>query len=252
NVIDPPQLLVDRTKIPELRPPDIERRHVMSLCSDLCERRLCEGTADAFSDRTGSRLETLPAPPPTGSPSYLNRFRWLFPGNLLQPFVETSSVRLLSLGQRLEPLRQLVEAFGPRRLGHARVHLRVLVGLARDRRFQVLFCLSDRLAGGRVADFFQKVEVAEGVAGFGVGRVLEEARDVGKSLDVGTAREVEIPPVRLRFAGERFLQILEALSAPEACHCSSFDGWGTIDRSAGRRRSGRSTRCAVPGPRSRC
>src|SRR5215470_13033554 len=169
-----------------------------------------------------------PHPRPVATLSELNRFRRILASDLLQPFVEAPGVRLLSLGERLEPLRQLVEAFGPRGLGHARVHLRVLVGLAGDRRLEVLLGLCDRLAGSRIADFLQEVEVAEGVTGLGIGGVLEETRDVREPLDVRDAPEIEIPPVRLRLAGERFLQILEALSALEACHCSSFDSWGTI------------------------
>ena len=60
--------------------------------------------------------------------------------------------------------------------------------------------------------------MAERVPGLGVRRVLEEAGDVRKAFDVRDAREVEIPPVRLRLAGERLLEILEALGALEACH----------------------------------
>src|SRR5262245_3819516 len=200
------------------------------------------------------RVVARPSPHPrlfAGLPE-LNRLRWILPGDLLEALIEASGVRLLSLGERLEPLRQLVEAFGPRGLGHARVHLGVFVGLAGDRRLKVLLGLPDRLTGGGVADFLQQVEVAERVTGLRVGGVLEEAVDVREALDVGDARKIEIPPVRLRLAGERFLQILEALSALEACHCSSFDGWGKIDRRVGgTRRSGRSTRCADRGPRSR-
>src|SRR6266850_389601 len=53
-------------------------------------------------------------------------------------------------------------------------------------------------------------------------RILEESRDVREALDVRDAREIQVPPVRLRLAGERVLEILEALSALEACHSSSF------------------------------
>src|SRR5262249_30710096 len=173
-----------------------------------------DGAPPRGSARGPRGRETLPAPPPVASQSSLNRFRWILACDLLQTLIEARGMRLLSLGERLEPLRQLAEAFGTRGLGHARVHLSVLVGLAGDRRLEILLRLSDGLAGRRVADFLQEVEVAESVTGLRVGRVLEEARDVGKPLDVRDARKVEIPPVRLRLAGERFLQILEALSPP--------------------------------------
>ena len=62
----------------------------------------------------------------------------------------------------------------------------------------------------------------ERVAGLGIRRVLEEAGDVGEALDVCHARKVEVPPVRLRLPGERFLEILEALGALEAYHDLPF------------------------------
>jgi len=68
-----------------------------------------------------------------------------------------------------EPLGQLRVPLVPRRLGHARVHLRVLVGLPRDRGREILLGLADGLAGGRIAHFLQEVEVAEGMAGLRVG-----------------------------------------------------------------------------------
>src|SRR5437899_6815562 len=161
----------------------------------------------------------LPLPP--RARRQLNRFSRILPGDVLKTLVEPPGVRLLGLGQRLEPLRQLAEALAARGLGHARIHLGVFVRLAGDCRLEVLLGLADRLAGRRVAYFLQEIEMAEGVAGLGIRRVLEEAGDVGEALDVRQAREVEVPPVRLRLASERFLEILKALSALEAGHSSS-------------------------------
>src|SRR4030095_5855556 len=72
---------------------------------------------------------------------------------------------------------------------------------------------ADRLSGRRISHFLQEVEVTEGVAGLGVGGVLEESRDVREPLDVGDPREVQVPAIGLRPARERLLEILNALAA---------------------------------------
>ena len=73
---------------------------------------------------------------------------------------------------------------------------------------QVLIGRAERLAGGRVADLAQVVEVAVRVAGLALGGVAEEAGDVGVALDVGLPAEVEVAPVRLRLALEGLDQVL--------------------------------------------
>src|SRR3989441_5599439 len=146
----------------------------------------------------------------------LDRLRRLLASDLLEAFVEPARVRLFRLRKRLEPLRELGEAFLPRGLGHARVHLGVLVRLAGDRGPEVLLGLADRLVRDRIADVFQEVEVPEGVAGLGVRRVLEEARPVRGPLDVGDARRVEGGPVRLRLARGRLPPGRVAPGCPEA------------------------------------
>src|SRR6185436_16783690 len=115
---------------------------------------------------------------------------------------ETARVRLLRLGERLEPLRELREALVTRGLRHARVHLRVLVRLAGHRGLEVQLGLADRLAGRRIADLLQEIEMTEGVPGLRIRRVLEQTGDVGKALDVRDTREVEVATIRLRLAGE--------------------------------------------------
>src|SRR5271155_5352352 len=59
-------------------------------------------------------------------------------GDGLEPLREATGVRLLGLGQCPEPLGDLLEAFVPRRLGEPGVHLGVLVGLALNRRLEVV------------------------------------------------------------------------------------------------------------------
>src|SRR5688572_9775056 len=83
-----------------------------------------------------------------------------------------------SARQRLEPLGDLLEPFFARGLGEPRVHLGVLVGLAGDRRLEVLARVADRLAGRRVADLLQVLEVAVRMSGLALGGVTKQAGDV--------------------------------------------------------------------------
>jgi len=98
-----------------------------------------------------------------------------------------------------------------RRLRKARVHLRVLVGLAFDGRLEVLLGVADRHIGHRVADLLEEIEMTKRMAGLGFRGIAEQTADVGISLDIGAPRKVEIAPVRLRLAPERLLQVLVRL-----------------------------------------
>src|SRR5262245_32615265 len=123
----------------------------------------------------------------------------------LETLGEAARVRLLRLGERLEPLGDLLEALAARRLREPGVHLRELVGLALDRGLEVLLRRPDRDPGARVPGLLQEVEVPEGMAGLRFRRVPEEAADVRVPLDVGAAGEIQVTAVRLRLAGERGL-----------------------------------------------
>src|SRR5580693_8080334 len=90
-------------------------------------------------------------------------------GDRLEALREPAGVGLLGPGQRLEPLRDLVEALVAGGLGEAGVHLRVLVRLAFDGRLEVVRGGADWHAGDGVADLAQEVEVAERVAGLALG-----------------------------------------------------------------------------------
>jgi len=59
------------------------------------------------------------------------------------------------------------------------------------------------------------------MAGLALGDVAEQAGDVGKALDVGAAREVEVATVRLGLAGEGLLEVRLGLAALECCYCAS-------------------------------
>src|SRR5882672_9901381 len=149
----------------------------------------------------------------------------------LQALGEPAGVRFLGLGERLEPLGDLLETLAAGGLRKARVHLGELVGLAVDRGLEVLLGRADRRAGAGIADLLQEIEVPEGVAGLGLGGVPEEAAHVRISLDIGAASEVEVAAVRLRLAGERVLQVLVRPGLLEPFrHQSSSEGTGVPPR----------------------
>src|SRR5579862_8786084 len=104
-----------------------------------------------MSSRTRGRLigASRPLGPGPGSRDGLEALR------------EAPGVGLLGPGQGLEPLGDLLESLVAGRLREARVHLGVLVGLALDRRLQVVLGGADLRAGDGVAALLQEVEVAE-------------------------------------------------------------------------------------------
>src|SRR6185312_2879579 len=80
----------------------------------------------------------------------------------IQGLLEAAGVRLLGLRQGLEPVGDFLEAFRTGRFGHARIHVGIFVGLARDRGLEIGVGGADRLAGGRIAHFFQIFQMAMG------------------------------------------------------------------------------------------
>src|SRR3546814_20959003 len=110
---------------------------------------------------------------------------------------------LLGLGERLEPVGDLVEAFLAGGAGHARVHVGVLVGLAGDRRLQIGRGVADRQAGRRVADRLEELPVAVGVAGLALGARQEPRDDVAVALAAGLLASVESAAVGLRTPNSR-------------------------------------------------
>ena len=129
-----------------------------------------------------------------------------------------------SMSERLAAagaLDRLREALGPRRLGHARVHVGVLVGLSGDGRSEIGVRRADRQIGRRVSDRLQVVEMAVGVAGLTFGRLAEVARDLRVAFHVGHLGEVEVPPVGLRLPGERVFEVLVGLRSFQLRHESS-------------------------------
>src|SRR5205823_9542064 len=110
-------------------------------------------------------------------------------GDRLERSLKTTGVTLLGAGERLEPLRDLLEAFvasGPREAG---VHLGVLVRLAGDRGFEVVRAAADRDVGHGVADLGEEVEVPERMAGLAFGDGAEERGHVGVTFHIGLLRK---------------------------------------------------------------
>src|SRR2546428_2699111 len=143
----------------------------------------------------------------------------------LETLGEAAGVRLLGLGERLEPLRNLLEALAACGLREARIHLRELVGLALDRRLEVQLGGADRYVSHRVAHLLQEVQVPEGVAGLGLRGVAEEPAHVGIALDVRAAREVEVAAVRPRPARRRrAASCAGAVAPPTSPHPTSSAG----------------------------
>src|SRR5580704_7039702 len=78
----------------------------------------------------------------------------------VERLLEAAGVRLLRLCERLEPLGNLLEAFLASRPGHSGIHVGVFVGFTRNCGPQIICGGSDRLAGGRIADFLEILEMA--------------------------------------------------------------------------------------------
>src|SRR5258706_13525936 len=83
----------------------------------------------------------------------------------VEGLLETVGVGTLRFGQRLEPVRDFVETFVAGALGHAGIHVGVLVSFAGDRRLQIIAGTTDRQAGGRIAGPLPGFEMAVPLAG---------------------------------------------------------------------------------------
>src|SRR5471030_1213765 len=123
---------------------------------------------------------------------------------------------LFSLGQRLEPVGDFVKAFAARGLGHARIHVGIFVGLARDRGFEIGIGGADRLARRRIANFFQIFQMAMGMAGLAFGGGAEHGGDIVKAFDIGLLREIKIAAIGLAFAGEGLFEVSPGLGVFES------------------------------------
>ena len=125
-------------------------------------------------------------------------------------FLEAVRVRTLGLGQRFEPVGDLLETFLARGLGHARVHVGVLVRLARNGGFQVLRRAEPigRPVAGSPTTFLEVLEMPVSMARLTFCRRTKYRRNVVVTFDVGLGREIQVAAIRLRFAGKRVFEIL--------------------------------------------
>src|SRR6185437_3348614 len=103
----------------------------------------------------------------------------------IERFLEAAGVTLFGLGQGLEPVGDFVKAFRASGFGHARIHVGVFVGLARDRRLQIGVGGADRLAGGRIAHFLQIFQMAVRMTGLAFGGGAEYGSDIIVTFDIG-------------------------------------------------------------------
>src|SRR5437899_11741482 len=117
-------------------------------------------------------------------------------------------MRLPSLGERLEPVGDLVEAFLAGNAGHARIHVGVFVGLAGDRGLEEVAGRTDRLSGRWVAHLLEIFEMAVRVPGLALGSRAEHGGEIVEALNVCLSGETKIAAVRLALASKRILQIL--------------------------------------------
>ena len=70
----------------------------------------------------------------------------------------------------------------------------------------------------RIADLREVIEMAMRVTRFAFGRRTKDGGDVVLPLDVRLVREIQIAPVRLRFTGERRLEVVVCLRALQFLH----------------------------------
>src|SRR5581483_12399260 len=95
----------------------------------------------------------------------------------IQRLLEAVGMRAFGLGKRLEPVGDLAETFVARLLGHARVHIGVLVRLAGDRGLEIQLRLTDRESGGGITHGLEVLEMAVRVPCFTFGGGAEHGGD---------------------------------------------------------------------------
>ena len=115
---------------------------------------------------------------------------------------------LFDLAHLFKQEGDLVEALFLRLFGEAGVHIRPFVVLARGGVDEVLF-------RGRNVAAVQQLEPDLGVFLFVVGGLFEQRGDLHEAVLFGLARIVGVLVARLRFAGERRLQVGFRLGAFE-------------------------------------
>src|SRR5512147_1027878 len=119
----------------------------------------------------------------------------------VQSLLKPVGVRAFGLGQRFEPVGDFGETLVARGLGHARVHIGILVGLTGNGGLEVVRSYADREAGGRVATLLEILKVSMGVAGFTFSGGAEYGGHIVVALYVGLGSKIQIAAVGLGFTG---------------------------------------------------
>ena len=112
----------------------------------------------------------------------------------VEGFLETAGMRLFRFRQRFEPVGAFVETFLAGGFRHARIHVRVFVGFAGNRRFQVGVGRANRLAGCRITGFFEELEVTVRVARFAFGGGTENGGDIVVAFNISLLGSLKITP----------------------------------------------------------
>src|SRR4030095_4224421 len=138
---------------------------------------------------------------------------WLSTSNLLQAFRESGGMRFFRLRQGFKPFGQFRVSLLTCCLGKPRIHLGIFVSLPLDGRLEILLCAADGNVGDGVADFCQKIQMAEGMSCLSFRGIAEQPSDVRIAFDICHPCEIEITPISLRLGCESVLQVPMALRA---------------------------------------
>jgi len=131
----------------------------------------------------------------------------------VQSLLELVCMRTLSFCQRLKPVGDLVETFFAGSLGHAWVHVGVLMCFTGNGGTQVGVARADGHVGGWIADHSQVIEVAMGMTGLTLGGGAEQGCDFREAFHVGLVCEIQITAIGLRLAGEGGLEVVVGMGA---------------------------------------
>ena len=135
----------------------------------------------------------------------------------VERLLETSGMRTFGLGEGLEPIGNLVETFITGFAGHSRIHIGVFMGLAGNRRFEVVRGRTNGLASCGIAGFLKIFEMAVRVTGFTFGGGPENGCNVVVAFNIGLLCEIEITAIGLGFAGKSTLLVLVMKSVVSVC-----------------------------------
>ena len=89
------------------------------------------------------------------------------------------------------------------------------MSLSCNSRLEVLGSVADRLAGHWIANLFQELEVAKGMASLALSSATKNCRNIGQTLNIGLLCEILIPPICHRLTSKGILQVLQGFGVCE-------------------------------------